>query len=194
MKQVTGHKHCDVQHYIVRIIAGAIPGDFLVAIQAAMDFQYLCQAEEINDECCDRIQAALDEFHAHKFVITDVDTCIGKGNKPISNWYILKLGVMQSVVPNIQANGAVIQYSADVMEHAHITEIKNPAWAGNNQHYELQICHDLDCMDKLHHFELATMICDPHLRLSNYSDDSDNGHIPPTAGQLVEGSCYGPTS
>ena len=57
--------------------------------------------EEIDNECCDRIQAALDELHAHKFAITDVDACVGKGNKPISNWYILKLEMMQSVVPNI---------------------------------------------------------------------------------------------
>ena len=71
------------------------------------------------------------------------------------------------------------------MEHAHITEIKNPARAGNNQHYEAQICHDLNCMDKLCCLELATMIRDPHLRLSDYSDVDNN---PPTAAQLVNDS------
>ena len=161
LKQVTGCKHCDVQCYIVGVIAGTIPRDFLIAIWASMDFWYLCQAEEIDDGCCDRIQAALIGFHAHKSVITDAGARVGVGNRPINNWYIPKLEMMQSVISNIRANGAIIQYSADVMEHAHIMEIKNPAQAGNNQCYEAQICHDLDHTDKLCHFEFATMIMIP---------------------------------
>ena len=74
------------------------------------------------------------------------------------------------------------------MEHVHITEIKNCGWAGNNHHYKPHICHDIDCMDKFHCFELATMVRNPHLRLSNYTDNSDYGLIPPTVGQHVEGS------
>ena len=141
--------------------------------------------EEIDNGCCDRIQATLNEFYAHKSAITDAGACVGMGNRPINNWYIPKLEMMQSVISNIQANGAIIQYSADVTEHAHITEIKNPTWAGNNQCYKAQICCDLDCMDILCHFELATMICNPHLRLSDYSD-IDNNLL--TVAQLVDGS------
>src|SRR6267154_1470030 len=72
----------------------------------------------------------------------------GKGKKPIDNWHIPKLEFLQSVVPNIQANGAPIQWSADITEHAHITEIKNPARSSNNQAYESQICRHLDHTDK----------------------------------------------
>ena len=72
----------------------------------------------------------LAEFHEHKSAIIDVGVRVGKGNKPINNWYIPKLKLMQCVVPNIQANGPPIQYSASVTEHTHITEIKNPACAG----------------------------------------------------------------
>ena len=121
LKQVTGHEHRDVQRYIVGVIAGAVTKDFLIAIRASMNFRYLCQAKEIDDKGCDRIRAALDEFHEHKSAIVDADARVGKGNKPIKNWYIPKLEMMQSVISNIQANGAVIQYSADVTEHAHIT-------------------------------------------------------------------------
>ena len=188
LKQVTGCEHCDVQHYIVGVVAGAIPRDFLIMIQVVMHIQYLCQAEEIDNECCHRIQAALDEFHAHKSAIVGADACIGKGNRPIYNWYIPKLTMMQSVVPNIWANGAVIQFSADVTEHAHIMEIKNPAQAGNNQCYEAQIYCDLYHTDKLCHFKLATMTHDPHLRL-NYSDLGDVNSYPSTVTQLLEGSC-----
>ena len=188
LKQVTRCEHCDVQCYIVGVVAGTIPRDFLIAIWAAMDFQYLCQAKEIDDECCDRTQAALDEFHAHKSVIVDADACVGKGNRPIYNWYIPKLEMMQSIVPNIQANGAAIQFSADVTEHAHITEIKNPAQVGNNQCYEVQICCDLDHTDKLRHIKLATTIHDPHLRL-NYSDIGHVNSYLSTVTQLLKGSC-----
>ena len=173
LKQVTGREHHDVQRYTVGVIAGAVTKDFLIAIRVSMDFWYLCQAKEIDDEGCDRIRAALDEFHEHKSAIVDADACVGKGNKPIKNWYIAKLEMMQSVISNIQANGAVIQYSADVTEHAHITEIKNPARAGNNQRYEAQICHDLDRMNKLHRFELATTIPNPHLTPFNAGNNTD---------------------
>ena len=132
LKQVTGREHHDIQRYIVGIIAGAVPRDFLIAIRASMDFRYLSQAREIDDEGCAIISTALDEFHQHKSAIIEAGARVGKGNRPIDNWYIPKLELMQSVVPNIRANGAPIQYSADVTEHAHITKIKNPARAGNN--------------------------------------------------------------
>ena len=138
-------------------------------------------------------QAALDEFHEHKSAIVDADAHVGNGNKSIKNWYIPKLEMMQSVISNIRANGAVIQYSADVTEHAHITEIKNPAWAGNNQRYEAQICHDLDRTNKLHCFELATAIHNPHLipfNAGNNTDTCEDNSDDPTAlslAQLVKG-------
>ena len=46
LKQVTGRDHRDVQRYTVGAIAGAVPQDFLIAIQSVMDFRYCCQATE----------------------------------------------------------------------------------------------------------------------------------------------------
>ena len=115
-----------------------------------MDFCYAAQAEETDEDGCEAILASINKFHQHKSGITDAGAWVGKGNRPINNWYIPKLKLMQSVVPNIQANSITTQYSVDATEHAHITEIKNPACSGNNQDYETQICHDLDCTDKLH--------------------------------------------
>ena len=57
--------------------------------------------QKIDEECCNRIQATLDEFHAHKSVKANADVCRGKGNRPICNWYIPKLGMMQTVVSNV---------------------------------------------------------------------------------------------
>jgi len=50
-----------------------------------------------------------------------------KANKPINNWHIPKLELMQSVVPSILRAGVPIQWSTDLTEHAHIKQIKDPA-------------------------------------------------------------------
>jgi hypothetical protein len=62
------------------------------------------------------------------------------------------------VVPNIRDNGVAIQWSADVTERAHVTEIKNPTSSTNNQNYESQICHHLDQAEKCQRFDLATAV------------------------------------
>jgi hypothetical protein len=84
--------------------------------------------------------------------------CYSWGNKVIDNWYIPKLEFLQSVVSSIQANGVAIQWSADLTEHAHITEVKDPARSSNNQDYESQICRYLDRADKCRRFDLATAV------------------------------------
>ena len=157
LKQVTGREHRDVQRYIVGAIAGAAPKEFVVAIRALLDFRYFAQSPVIDEDMCSRIEASLALFHAHKQSIIDTGARVGKGGA-IENWYIPKLELMQSVVSNIQQNGAAIQWSADITEHAHITEIKNPAHAGNNQKYESQITRHLDRAEKCHRFDLATSV------------------------------------
>src|SRR5262245_57215319 len=49
-------------------------------------------------------------------------------------------------------------WSADIIEHAHITKIKQPVKATNNQNYKEQICQHLDRLDKIRRFELVTSI------------------------------------
>lgn len=158
LKQVTGREHRDVQRYIVPVIAGAAPKEFVIAIRSLMDFRYLAQSREIDEALCAAIEDALALFHKHKHAILAAGARRGKKNAPINNWFIPKLEFLQSVVPNIRDNGSAIQWSADATEHAHVTEIKNPARAGNNQDYETQICRTLDRIDKCRRFSLATAI------------------------------------
>lgn len=176
LKQVTGREHRDVERYMVAVIAGAVPKDFLIAIRALMDFRYLAQAPIIDDTHCNKITNALLEFHAHKHAILEAEARVGKGNRPIDNWWIPKLEMMQSVVANIRANGAAYQWSADVSEHAHITEIKHPAKSGNNQNYESQICRSLDRTDKIRRFDLATSMLASGIDFgnSNLPDDQSD--------------------
>jgi hypothetical protein len=169
LKQVTGWEHRDVQHYTVAVIAGAVSKLFLIAVQALTDFCYLVQAPEITDVMCLKIEAALMEFHNNKKSIITSGARTGK-KKVIKDWHIPKLKFLQSVVPNICDNRVAIQWSADVTEHAHNTEIKNPSGSGNNQKYESQICCYLDRKDKCHRFNLPTAVLEANI---NFGDKAN---------------------
>jgi hypothetical protein len=176
LKQVTGREHRDVQRYIVGIIAGAVPKRFLIAVRALIDFRYLAQAPEISDAVLLKIKSALKEFHDHKDAILASGARNGKKKGTIKNWYIPKLEFLQSVVPNICENGVAIQWSADVTERAHITEIKIPSDSVNNQNYEKQICHYLDCAEKCHLFDLATAVCEAGIDFRSLDNVSEGGN------------------
>jgi len=161
LKQVTGREHRDIERYLVGVVADAVPCPFLIAIRALMDFRYLAQAPQISEAECTKIEQSLALFHKHKQAILDAGARCGKKNKPINNWHILKLELFQTVALSIRNCGAPIQWSADVTERAHISEIKIPSQASNNQKYEAQIARHLDCAEKCRRFDLATSLQDP---------------------------------
>ena len=66
------------------------------------------------------------------------------------------------------------QWSADFTEHAHITLVKDPARAGNNQMNEAQICRYLDRLETIRDFNLMTALLASGVRLE--AGDSDNTH------------------
>ena len=69
---------------------------------------------------------------------------------------------MQSIIPSIRRSGVSSQWTVDVTEHAHITEIKVPAAASNNNNYEPQICRYLDHAEKCRSFEFITSLLGQH--------------------------------
>ena len=82
-------------------------------------------------------------------------------------------------MPSIRQLGVAIQWSADITEHAHVSEIKTPAHASNNNNYDPQICHFLDRAEKCRMFKLATMICSKELldcSAQEQDDDVDLEH------------------
>ncbi|KAG2341505.1 hypothetical protein BDR05DRAFT_976868 [Suillus weaverae] len=170
LKQVMGHCQRDIQHSIIAYSADAVPHRVLIAVCTLMDFRYLVQSSSIDDNDLVRISAALKELHEHKDAIIDARVHRGKGKKVIDNWYILKLELMQSIIPSIRNSGVTAQWSADVTEHAHITEIKDPVRSSNNNNYELQICRHLDRLDKCLWFELATTLLNEKQNIKT-SDD-----------------------
>ena len=185
LKQVTGREHRDMQRYIIAIIAGAVPSGFLIATRALMDFRYRAQAQEIDDEGLIKLRSALAEFHKYKDAIIRAGGRRGKKGKVIKHWAIPKLEFLQSVVPSIQAGGVATQWSADITEHAHITEVKDPSRTTNNQNYERQICRYLDRREKCRLFDLTTSLRDAGIDLRHIvlhegrDDDDDKGEDSP---------------
>ncbi|KAG1829540.1 hypothetical protein DFJ58DRAFT_848691 [Suillus subalutaceus] len=141
LKQVTGRTQHDIQRSIIAVSADAAPSAVITAIRALMDFRYLVQSLRIDDNVLGRISAALDEFHANKHAIIAGGFRRGQRNRVIDNWFIPKIELMQSIVPSIRNSGVIMQWTADTTEHAHITEIKDPARSSNNNNYDSQIYH-----------------------------------------------------
>jgi hypothetical protein len=143
LKQVAGREHRDIQRYLIVVIAGAIPKNFLIAIHSLMDFRYLAQAPEISGQICTEMDDALKEFHDHKHAIISAGARTSKGGRVIDNWYIPKIKLLQSVTSNIRENGAAIQWSGDATERCHVAEIKEPARSSNNVEVQCQWAHGL---------------------------------------------------
>ena len=177
LKQVTGQDHHAVQRYIVGVITGAVPPKFLVAIRALLDFHYLAQMPRFDDNILGRIKASLHVFHENKPAIISAGRRQGS-NGPLDHWEIPKLELLQHVIPSIRASGVVMQWTADVTEHAHVTKIKQPARSGNNQDYYTQIAQHLDRSDKCFRFDLATQIASTEQHGAEEDEDQEDDHEP----------------
>ena len=178
LKQVTGWTHQDIERYIVGIIAGKAPPKFVLTIRALMDFHYLAQSQELDDNSLSSLSTLLQLFHKHKQTILDIGGCVGKRSKAMTHFQIPKLELMHRVVPSVVESGAVIQWSADRTEHAHIMEIKVPGRFGNNQDHNPHICRWLDRLEKHQNFALALRLLVPDtesmVALDDESEDTDD--------------------
>ena len=159
LKQVTGREHRDLQRYILGVIAGAAPDEFIVCIQALLDLHYLAQMPNIPTDALEEIEATLKIFHNHKNTILNSGYRVGKKKNPIDNFEIPKLELLHSVVTSIKWSGSLPQWSADHTERSHIDLIKKPKSNTNRIGYNSQICRSLDRSEKLRLFDLATAIC-----------------------------------
>ncbi|KAG1846443.1 hypothetical protein F4604DRAFT_1936430 [Suillus subluteus] len=144
LKQVTGHCQWDIQQYIIVVSADGVPTDLL----------------HVDKEDLKCISSTLAEFHTKKDAIIAAGAHWGSGNRVINNWYIPKLELMESIIASIHNSGVIGQWSADVTEHAHIAEVKDPARSSNNNNYDPQICRYHDCAKMCCQFKLATGILD----------------------------------
>ena len=152
---MTGHDHCAMQRYIIGVIVGAVPLKFLAAVHALLNFHYLVQMPQFDDNTLAKVEVALHAFHDNKLAITTASGRQGS-NRPLEHWEIPKLELLQHVVSSICASGPIMQWMANITEHVHVTEIKQPAHAGNNQDYHTQIVRHLNRREKYFQFDITT--------------------------------------
>ncbi|KAG0698406.1 hypothetical protein DFH29DRAFT_983887 [Suillus ampliporus] len=197
LKQVTGRAQCDMQRYMVALIADAAPPGVVIAIRALMDFRYLSQATMIDESHCGLILDALKQFHDHKQEIIACGARRGtKSNSVLNNWYIPKLELI-SVIPSICQVGSLMQWSADTTEHAHITLIKDPADSTNHNNYDAQICRFLDWNEKCRNFQIMTSIITQsrsHQQAAASPTIDDDSHVggPGVNEEVVADDLWGP--
>ncbi|KAG2035188.1 hypothetical protein BDR03DRAFT_868396, partial [Suillus americanus] len=143
---------------IIGVIAGAAPADFISAIHALVEFRYLAQAPHFTNKQVVKLDRCFKAFHQLKHSIVNAGACWRKRgeDKP---WAIPKLELLQGVIPSIYSHGAVMQWSADPTEHAHIRVVKEPLRAGSNHNYNAQVCCHLDRRDRVERFDLALQMC-----------------------------------
>ena len=172
LKQVTGHDHCAVQRYIIGVIAGAVRPKFLAAVRSLLDFRYLAQMPRFDNNSLAKVEAALKAFHDNKTAILTANARQGSSG-PLDHWEIPKLELLQHVVSSTRASGPIMQWTADITEHAHVTEIKQPARSGNNQNYHTQIVRHLDCSERCLRFDIATHFASVE---EDGSEEDDEAH------------------
>ncbi|KAF8552698.1 hypothetical protein OG21DRAFT_1486019 [Imleria badia] len=98
----------------------------------------------------------LDNPEALLVSVAILDAGLRKGKKRnLDHFYILKLELMQSIVPCITQAGCLLQWSADTTEHAHIEVVKEPASMTNHHDYDAQICRALDRDERCRLFDAA---------------------------------------
>jgi hypothetical protein len=154
VKQMTGREHCDIQRSIVAVIAGAVPPHFLCAIHTIVDFIYQVQLPMLTETSISWFVDALWEFHDEKDAIIEAGACMGTKGNAIEHFNIPKLEIWHHFAHSTRAMGAPVQWSADVMEQLHITEVKLTFGSTNHCNFEEQCARILDQSECVYLFNL----------------------------------------
>ena len=96
LKQVTGHDHRATQRYIIAVIAGSVPPNFLAAICTLLDFRYFAQMPRFDHDALAKVEGSLRAFHDYKPAILTAGVCQGSKG-PLDHWEIPKLELLQHV-------------------------------------------------------------------------------------------------
>ena len=126
--QMTGRDHHDIERTIVPILDGAgnANDDFIHAICAMVEFIYHAQNSVHTDSSIALMEQSLSKFHEKK------QSIIALGGRK-NHFKIPKLELMQNFARQTKANGALIQYTADVTERLLITHCKTTFQRTNRQ-------------------------------------------------------------
>jgi hypothetical protein len=154
VKQMTGREHCDIQRSIVAIIAGAVHPCFLCAIRAMIDFIYQVQLPFLSESAIASFADSLQEFHEEKMAITEAGARKGSKGSTISHFNIPKLEIWNHFAQSTRMMGAPFQWTANVMEQLHTTQVKITFCLTNHHsHFEEQCARILDWQEQVWLFD-----------------------------------------
>ena len=149
---MTGRDHCDIERTIV-LILGDIDGvtdKFIYAIHVIVEFIYRVQDPIHTNSSINAMEQALADFHARKQVIINLKAWKGKKGV-IKHFNIPKLKLMNSFGQQTRANGPLIQYTADVLEHLLIMHCKTTFQhtSHNSRTFVDQVMEILNCKEMM---------------------------------------------
>ncbi|KAJ7065071.1 hypothetical protein C8F01DRAFT_983641 [Mycena amicta] len=184
LKQLGGREHRELQRVFISIIADAVPPEVILALRGLMDLRFMAQAPQIDEDTLARMDRSLAVFHNNKQKIID------SGGREQDHFCIPKLEFLHGIVPSIRWAGVPMQYTADITEKAHSTQIKHPARSQtNHRDYDPQIVRHLDRAEKLRLFDLYTGIKTGHLKMDledvDEEDEADTKSLDNTGPSLT---------
>ncbi|KAH9018763.1 hypothetical protein EDB85DRAFT_2075891 [Lactarius pseudohatsudake] len=180
-QQMTGREHRDIQRSIVAVIAGAVPPRFLCAIRALVDFIYQVQSPLLTESAISKFVDVLQKFHNEKEAIITAGARMGSKG-PIGHFNIPKLEILHHFACSTKMMGVPIQWTADVTERLHITEVKHPFRATNHRNFEEQCTRILDRLERVHLFDL---ICTAEAVLAAEQDPDTAHSLAATAHEMI---------
>ena len=116
ISQWTGKKHKEMERVIVTVLAGIVDSRVLKAVHAALNFIYYAQYQRHTDITLARMQNALDIFHSHKNVFSEL--------RRDENFNILKFHSMLHYLDSIRSLGSADGYNTESPERLHIDYAK----------------------------------------------------------------------
>ena len=152
LKKTGGRDHRDMQRYLLAVLDGAVPPQFISLLRAYLDYTYIAQKTELTEADFVDILNLLHEFHSKKDIVHE------KGYREVEGFIIPKLELQHHIVPTMIANGHLLGCSTDISEHEHIQQVKDPFEYTNRKDFEKQMVGRLDKLERLRHFDLVTAI------------------------------------
>ncbi|KAG2117574.1 hypothetical protein DEU56DRAFT_748054 [Suillus clintonianus] len=117
VSQWTGTEHREMQRVFLGVLAGAVQPTVFRAARAVLEFIYYAQYHAHTSQTLDALQNALDEFHAHKHIFTDLGVR--------DDFNIPKLHSMMHYVDSIKSRGSADGFNTEFPERLHIDFAKN---------------------------------------------------------------------
>lgn len=167
---MSGQDYRDLERQLVAILdgAGAASDDFIYAIRAMVEFIYRAQDPVHTDSSVAEMEQALADFHSRKQSIINIGARTGT-NGTIHHFNIPKMERMASFARQTKANGALIQYTADISERLLITHCK---MAFQNTLHSCRTGTDVDQIVDVLNREETIRLFDLYLawRMTNHSE------------------------